>query len=390
MIRILILVALTTALAGCNQNASSQQQFEDRPPQRVEDLPERLDAEITRSRRTAITNAVEAVAPAVVSINVIEVRRVQVRDPFADFFNDPWFRQFFGGQRPGREIERQVQGVGSGFVVSADGYIVTNDHVAGNATKITITWPDGTTRDAQLIGSDPATDIALLKVDPDEPLPYLSFASDERPLVGEWVIALGNPFGLFQSSEPTVTVGVVSATGRDLPVQRENRIYRDMIQTDAAINRGNSGGPLVNAVGEVIGVNTAIYSETGSTVGIGFAIPALRARQIIGELREHGRIDRSYYTGLYGLDVNARIAEALGMERPRGVFVRDVDPDSPAAEAGLRAYDVIVSMEGSTVSNRDDFLARLYDFRPGDRVRISVFREGREFETTMQIGRQRS
>jgi serine protease Do len=382
------LLLIAFVLAGCNQSATSQQQFDDRTPQRVEVAAD-VDEGILRSRRTAITNAVEVVAPAVVSINVTEVRRMQVRDPFEDFFNDPWFRQFFG-DRPRREVEQMVSGAGSGFVISADGYIVTNDHVAGNASRITVAWMDGRTMEARLVGSDPATDLALLKVDPDDPLPFLSFAGEARPLVGEWAIALGNPFGLFEAAEPTVTVGVVSAVGRDLPAQRNGRMYRDMIQTDAAINRGNSGGPLVNAIGEVIGVNTAIYSETGSTVGIGFAIPSTRAQQIIAELRDHGQIDRSYYTGLIGVDVTPRIAQALGMEQARGVFVRDVDQGSPAASAGIRAYDVIIGMEGTQVNNRDAFVARLYDFRPGDTVNLRILRDGQPLDFSLRLGRQQN
>jgi serine protease Do len=161
-----------------------------------------------------------------------------------------------------------------------------------------------------------------------------------------------------------------------------------MIQTDAAINRGNSGGPLVNALGEVIGVNTAIYSESGGSIGIGFAVPADKAVRIVAELREKGKIDRSYYIGLYGADVNARYAQALGLQEARGVLIQDVDADSPADRAGFRPYDVIVSMEGEAIANRSDFTARLYDFRPGDRVRIGILRDGDPRELVMEIGRQ--
>jgi serine protease Do len=346
---------------------------------------EDVNEQISRSRQTAITRAVEAVKPAVVSVNVIEVRRVAYRDPFAD----PFF-EFFGLQRrQSRILEREVQGLGSGFVISPDGYIVTNDHVAGNATKITVSFPDGKTLDARLVGTDPATDIALLKVDPDEPLPYLEFSKSGPPIVGEWVIALGNPFGLFEAADPTVTVGVVSATGRDLQVERRGTIYRDMIQTDAAINRGNSGGPLVNALGEVIGVNSAIYSESGGSIGIGFAVPADKARRIIEELREKGFIDRSYYTGLAVMNVDERIARALRLERASGAFIRDVDPGSPAEAAGLLPYDVIIEIEGERITNSNDYVARIYDFRPGDTVGVTVLRDGKPRDLNLRIGRAR-
>jgi serine protease Do len=281
-----------------------------------------------------------------------------------------------------------VQGVGSGFVVSPDGYIDTNDHVAGNATKITVAFQDGNTLDAELVGSDPATDLALLKVNPEEALPYLAFAHEVGPMVGEWAVALGNPFGLFEAAEPTVTVGVVSATGRDFAPQ-DGRVYRDMIQTDAAINQGNSGGPLVNALGEVIGVNTFIYtSSSGGSIGLGFAVPADKAQRIVDELRENGQIDRSYYTGLVVVDVNDRIARALDMDRVRGVLVRNIDPDSPAAAAGFAPYDVILAVEGEPINNRNDVVARLYDFRPDDRIRLEVLRNGKSMVIEMQIGRQ--
>lgn len=372
-------------LIGSTQLACSQQTRPDPPPQRVETPAGDVNEQISRGRQTAITRAVEAVKPAVVSVNVIEVQRVAYRDPFSD----PFF-EFFGLQRrQSRVLEREVKGLGSGFVVSPDGYIVTNDHVAGKATKITISFPDGRTLDARLVGTDPATDLALLKVDPEEPLPYLEFSDSGAPIVGEWVIALGNPFGLFEAADPTVTVGVVSATGRDLQAESRSTIYRDMIQTDAAINRGNSGGPLVNAMGEVIGVNSAIYSESGGSIGIGFAVPADKARRIIDELRENGSIDRSYYTGLAVMNVDARIARALRLERASGAFIRDIDPGSPGEEAGLLPYDVIVDIEGERITNSSDYVARIYDFRPGDTVGVTVLRDGNPRELNLRIGRAR-
>ncbi len=218
-------------------------------------------------------------------------------------------------------------------------------------------------------------------------MPYLAFAEDGRSIVGEWAIALGNPFGLFEAAEPTVTVGVVSATGRDLG-SSDGRIYRDMIQTDASINRGNSGGPLLNALGEVIGVSTAIYSESGGSVGLGFAVPAYKAERIIDELRVNGKVDRSYSIGLRGLDVNARFARALGLEEVKGLLVANVDPDSPADEAGFLPYDVIVAMEDEPIDNHNDYFARLYDFRPGDTLRCEVIRDGQRIELNLEIGRQ--
>ena len=382
MERFLVLVhlCLIIILPGCQQNVRSQAQLSS---------PESAAAvndSITLSRQTAITRAVETATPAIVSINVIELQQVRYRDPFADFFQDPFFGQFFS-ERQSRIIERRVQNLGSGFLISPDGYIVTNHHVAGNATKVTVSLTDGKTLDAELIGADKATDLALLKISPDRPLEHLRFSESPEPIVGEWAIALGNPFGLFEAAAPSVTVGVVSAAERDLG-SKDGRIYHDMIQTDAAINRGNSGGPLINALGEVIGVNAAIYSESGGSVGLGFAVPAAKAQRIINELRETGQVDRSYYTGISFVAVTAQIAEALGLEDTRGILIADVDSGSPAEEAGLLPYDLIVALQDESISNQDDYVARIFDFRPGDVVTYHVLRNNRRVQLSLQIGRR--
>ena len=375
-------LALAVLALGCvDQPAQSQQTP---PPQSATDGPlaqsvEMMGDEIAAGRRTAITRAVEAASPAVVSVNVIEVRQVRVRDPFAGFF----------GGVPDRVVQQQLQGLGSGFVISPDGYIVTNDHVAGNATKITVAFPDGSQLDAELIGSDPETDIALLKVSPEADLPYLAFEDREDAIVGEWAIALGNPFGLFEAAEPSVTVGVVSAVGRDFPAQG-GRTFRDMIQTDAAINSGNSGGPLVDATGRVIGMNTFIFSRSGGSVGIGFAVPSWRIERVVAELRETGEVDRSFYTGLNVRPVNRRIARALGLEEARGLIVASVDAGSPAERAGIQAYDVIVAIGGEPVESNDDVRQRLVDNRAGDEVTLGVVRDGDALDLPLTLGQSGS
>ena len=367
-------------LVGCEQQVRSQHADEDSASETISPL-ERANDEVFLTRQTAITRAVEKASPAVVSVNVTEVLRYT--DPF---YNDPWMEFFFGTRRS-RVYERQVSSVGSGFVISPDGYIVTNDHVARNAAKIMVAFMDGSTLEAVVVGTDEVTDLALLKVDPPEALAHLSFSKTGLPIPGEWAVAMGNPFGLFEAAEPTVTVGVVSGVGRDFQPQ-ENRIYRDMIQTDAAINQGNSGGPLLNAMGEVIGVNTFIYTASGGggSIGLGFAVPADKVESIINELRQSGRVDRSYYIGLYGLDVNERIARALNLRETRGIIVRDVEPGSPAAEAGFMPYDVILTFEGEPIDSQVDFAVRLYDFRPGDVVTLGALRDGQEVTLTMRLG----
>ena len=371
---------LAVILVSCKQQVHSQETDTD-PTPLVSSPLEQLNDNIYSSRQTAITRAVEKASPAVVSINVTEVRRY--RDPFA---NDPWMEFFFGSRRS-RIYEQQVSSVGSGFVISPDGYIVTNEHVAHNPAKIMVAFFDGSTLEATLIGSDEVTDLALLKVNPPEALPYLEFSGSGNPIPGEWAVALGNPFGLFEAAEPTVTVGVVSGVGRDFQPQ-ENRIYRDMIQTDAAINQGNSGGPLLNAEGDVIGVNTFIYTARGGggSIGLGFAVPSEKVQSIIEELRENGQIDRSYYIGLYGVDINERYARALGLREARGFIVRDVESDSPADQADFRPYDIIHSFEGEEITNQRDFAVRLYDYRPGDVVNFGVIRDGEDINLTMQLG----
>ncbi len=340
-------------------------------------------SKIAESRRTVITEAVEAVSPAVVTVSAEAT--VQARDPRFEGYSDDYIHHYLG-QSPYRE--EQVKSTGSGFVVSSDGYIVTNEHVIGDVENITVSFPDGRSMEAKRVGADPYTDLAVLKVEAEDPLSHLTFDTNSDPLVGEWVIALGNPFGLFEDSAPSVSVGVVSATGRDLQAESEGRIYRNMIQTDAAISQGNSGGPLVNAEGRVIGVNTAIFSETGGSIGLGFAVPAERAAVIVSELKERGEIDRAFYTGLSTVSVNPGIVRTLNLPRNEGVMVHDFDLGSPADEADIQLYDVIVEVEGRPVKTRLDYVTRFYDFRPGDTVRLTVLREGERVELSLTIGRE--
>ena len=370
---------LVLALAGCQQTAQSQQPADgaDGPLAVEGGALDRAEAEVGASRRTAITRAVEAASPAVVSVNVIEVQtRIQRADPFQEWF--------YGRRIPDRVYQQEVQGLGSGFVISSDGYIVTNDHVAGTATKITIAFPDGSQLPAALVGSDPETDIALLKVEPERSLPFLAFEETGDAVVGEWAIALGNPFGLFEAAEPTVTVGVVSAVGRDFPAQ-QGRTFRDMIQTDAAINSGNSGGPLVNALGRVIGMNTFIFSRSGGSVGLGFAVPAWRVRQVVDELRETGVVDRDFATGFSVRRVTARVAQLLGLDEARGLIVTSVEAGSAADDAGLRPRDIIVEVNGEPVQSNQDVRDRLIDNRVGDTVRLGIVRGGRSAQLDLRL-----
>jgi serine protease Do len=329
-----------------------------------------LIQDIDASRRTAITEATARVAPAVVTVQTETVERVP-----ADVFS-----MFFGG---GATQQRISPGIGSGFIIRDNGVIVTNAHVVQNATNISVMMRDGTTHSAKLLGQDESNDLAVLKIDARD-LPVASLGNSDSLVIGEWAIAIGNPFGfVLANSEPSVTAGVISAIGRNLLGSSEGSgVYVDMIQTDASINPGNSGGPLVNARGEVIGVNSSIYTPSQGSVGLGFAIPINRARRVVDDLIDHGEIRRPWLGEL--LRAPARDANPRDVINA-GVVVRAVVPGSPAASAGLRADDQIVRAGSRTVRNAFDWEAARLSFRVGDRVPLVVRRGGREVTLTVTV-----
>lgn len=338
-----------------------------------------INQTISQERQTAITKAISKVSASIVGINVEEVR--EVRDPF---FNDPFFRQFFGETGPQKQV---VRGLGSGFLISEDGYILTNDHVAGNATKISVTLTTGETVEAKLIGSDAVTDVALLKIDKKN-LPFINFGNSDNIIIGEWVIALGNPFGLFEiNDKPTVTVGVVSALNMKVSADG-NRVYKDMIQTDASINSGNSGGPLVDVEGNVIGMNTIIF--TGSqfsqgSIGVGFSISINRVKAIMEELKKGGKIERSSNVGFRIQGIDERIAKYLNLKDKNGVVVVQIQKDGPADKAGLKVEDVIIAVNGEKIRNEQDLIFAINDKRKGDVIKMKVMRSGSEKEIEMKL-----
>ena len=356
----------------------------------VQDRSQQETDQISNSRQNAITRAVARVSPAVVGINVTEVREQQgliPNDPFfRRFFDqDPFFRQYFGNRK------YEVKGLGSGVIISPDGYIITNDHVAGNATEITITLVGGKRLKAELIGTDPLSDVALLKVDGND-LPNATLGNSDEVVIGEWAIALGNPFGLFEiNDKPTVTVGVISSTGMNLGRQN-NRVYRDMIETDAAINGGNSGGPLVNSLGEVVGINTLIFTGGGSPtfVGYGFAIPVNKVKRIVAELRKRGKVERDIWTGFEAQQVDARVARYFGMAQVQGVIVSDVFRNGPAEKAGIKVGDIILEISGEKINSEEELLAVLNDARPGDTLRLKVYRERKEVQVQLRVEQKSS
>lgn len=277
-------------------------------------------------------------------------------------------------QRPPRRAASQ----GSGFFISGDGYVVTNHHVVRNATSVEVGLGDGTTFEAEVVGNDPRTDLALLKIDaPDHDFPYVALA-DERSRIGDWVVAIGNPFGL----GGTVTAGIISAEARDIGAGP----YDEFLQIDAPINRGNSGGPTFNLSGEVVGVNTAIFSPSGGNVGIAFAIPAHVTSNVVAALMEQGEVIRGYL-GVQIQPVTEDIAEAMGRDNTRGALVAQPQPGSPADEAGLESGDIILSVDGQAIADHRALSRRIADIDPGTTITLEIVRRGDVREISVEIGR---
>lgn len=318
---------------------------------------------------TAVNPSLDFTYAAQETVNsVVHVKTEATVNPV---YNNPWL-DFFG-QQSGPQVQR---GSGSGVIISEDGYIVTNNHVVDGAEKIVVSLNNNKSYEADVIGTDPATDIALVKIDEDD-LPFVEFGDSDELLIGEWVLAVGNPFDLTS----TVTAGIVSAKARNINLLRPD-YNRDIfpvesfIQTDAAVNPGNSGGALVNVKGELVGINTAIASKTGSYSGYSFAVPATIVRKVADDIKEFGMVQRAFI-GVRINDLNEGMADELGLDEVAGVFVADVVEDGAAAEAGMTGGDVILSVGGRNVKNVPELQEEISRYRPGDDVALKVWREGR-------------
>ncbi|MFC3126669.1 S1C family serine protease [Pseudoroseomonas globiformis] len=342
-----------TVLAGCTAPAPVQAQW-------------------GRNTVPDFADLAEQVLPAVVNIAVMSEQTTTQIPP--ELRGTPFERYF--RERRGRQ---QVQGAGSGFVIDPAGFIVTNNHVVGNAARVVVALQDGTELPARVVGTDELTDLALLRVEARAALTAVPWGASGSVRVGQWVLAAGNPFGL----GGTVTSGIVSARGREIGAGP----FDDFIQTDAAINPGNSGGPLFNASGEVIGINTAIYSPSGASAGIGFATPSDLARGVIEQLRRDGRVERGWL-GVAVQDVGDEAAGGGAPGRGRGVQVQNVERGSPAARAGLRPGDIVTALNGERVETSRALIRSVAGTPPGQTVRMSLVREGRARELAVQVGRR--
>jgi serine protease Do len=290
---------------------------------------------------------------------------------------EKFFQQFgFGDAPKGTQRRQMVTGEGSGFFISSDGYAVTNNHVVDHATSVEVKTDDGKTYTAKVIGTDPKTDIALIKVDADVAFPYVAFG-DTAPRVGDWVVAVGNPFGL----GGTVTAGIVSARGRDIGAGP----YDDYIQIDAPINKGNSGGPAFDVEGNVIGVNTAIFSPSGGSVGIGFDVPAETAKMVVAQLKERGHVTRGWM-GVQVQPVTKDIADSLGLKQAQGALVAEPQPGSPAAKAGIKAGDVITAVNGTPIRDSRDLARHVAQLAPGSSVKFDIVRDGEAKSMSLTLG----
>ncbi len=368
-VRLVSIVGLTLLAVACEGAAPSTSDAQGTPPA-SQQLPatDPSPSAINTSRRTAITEAVARVSPAVVTVQTERVERNAIT-PFDAFF----------GVRSGNQV---VPGLGSGFIVREDGVIVTNAHVISGASSVRVAMRDGTTYPATVVGEDELNDLAVLRIDA-KGLPTAPLGTSRGMLIGEWVIAIGNPYGfLLGNSEPSVTAGVVSGVGRNLTGRGDGPgVYVDMIQTDASINPGNSGGPLINAEGQVVGVNSSIYTPTGGSIGLGFAIPIDRARRVAEDLLAHGSVRRPWI----GVKVQQSGATAARGSLNTGAAIETVVPGSPAADASLRAGDIITQSRDRVIRNPYDWEAELLELRVGETVELTVRRGSREQKLSVRV-----
>ncbi|HEX7970348.1 MAG TPA: DegQ family serine endoprotease [Stellaceae bacterium] len=389
-------VALAAAIGPVQAQTTDQQARQTGEPSVTRQVQTQISIPLP-----SLSPLVEAVNPAVANVSVVmneqDIAQAQSdgepggspfpRSPFEDFlrrfFEAPGARRAPGNQSP-RPQPRPGQAValGSGFIIDADGDVVTNNHVVGTSDNVTVVLPDSSKHRARIVGRDEQTDIALLKIDSNRPIPHVDWGDSDAAKVGDWVVAVGNPFGL----GGTVTAGIISARGRNIQAGP----YDDFLQIDAPINRGNSGGPTFNLHGQVIGINTAIYSPSGGSVGIGFAVPSSLAKDVVAQLKDHGYVSRGWL-GVQVQSITPEIARSLGLDpnNPKGALVAHVEPGSPAAKAGLKEGDVIVRFNDKEINELHDLPRLVAETPPGQQVQLAVLRKGKQQQIAATVGDSR-
>jgi serine protease Do len=373
----IVAVALTSlCFPACDKQEEQAEKSAQVSPQPAAQAPAPVAGALDLS--IAIVEVAERTIPAVAHIEVTE--RQEVANPLVPFENDPLFRRFFGIPKDmPKKFKRELKGLGTGMIMDAKGHILTNNHVVGGATEIQVLLASGDQYKAKVVGTDPKTDLAVIKISAKQGLPHVNFGDSDKVQVGEWVVAIGHPRGLDQ----TVTQGIISAKHRAGIMDPST--YQDYLQTDAAINPGNSGGPLLNLQGEVIGVNAAIASQSGGFEGIGFAIPSTMALYIAGQLIDHGKVARGWL-GISIQDLTPELAEKFGAEGEKGALIAEVMKGGPAEKAGMKRGDIVIACGGRDIANASALRNEVATSPIGEEAKVTVLRKGKKVELAVTIG----
>jgi serine protease Do len=376
-LRFLLAVFMVIMALGLTQCQSPSDQIAVAPAAKDEHVKPTAADTSTANWKTAIAQVASENIPAVVHIDVTQRR--EISNPMLPFGNDPFFHFFFNGPQAPRKFKQELRGLGTGMLIDDQGHILTNNHVVAGATEINVLLADGTDYAAKLVGTDPKTDLAVIRIETDEKLPAVTFGDSDRMEVGDWVVAIGHPRGL----DETVTQGIISAKHRRGVLDPTS--YQDYLQTDAAINPGNSGGPLLNLSGQVVGVNAAIASESGGFEGIGFAIPSNMAVHVAKALIDHGKVVRGWL-GVSIRDLTPEQVKSMKLKDKKGAFIADVVPESPADAAGLKKEDLVVKFQDQTVADAATLQRLVGDTPVGETTNLTVKRDGKTVDLTVIIG----
>ncbi len=364
--------------ACAQQPAMSKEPSKPAPLSQTASQPANQSLQTPDDLRTAIEQVATQSIPAVVHIEVTEHQ--ELANPFYAYKDNPFFRRFFGLPKDmPKKLQRELVGIGTGVIIDAQGHILSNYHVVGGAAKIVVTLSDGTQYPAKVVGVDPQTDLGVIKINADKPLPFLTFANSDLAKVGQWVVAIGQPRGLDQ----TVTQGIISAKHRTGITDPSS--YQDFLQTDAAINPGNSGGPLLTLSGRVIGINSMIASESGGFEGIGFAIPSNMADHVAKALIAHGKVERGWM-GVSAQDLTADLAKSFGLTVPKGALLAEVQKGAPADKAGLKKGDIVVAYQDRQVADASEFRNDVANSTIGQPVKVGIWRDGKKVEIPVTVG----